>query len=250
MSDDTRGRVRVEPGLKRVRAFLGGAPVFDTVRPLYVWEHPSYPAYYIPRADVLADLEPVDRREHSPSRGDAAFFDVVVDGRRAPAAAWAYPESPLAPLRDAVRFEWAALDEWLEEDEPVYGHPRSPYTRVDILPSSRRIQVAIDGIEVADSDQPRILFETGLPARYYLPLSHVRSELLRPSATRSLCPYKGWASYFSLEVAGHLYEDYVWIYRTPLPESIRISGLVAFYNEKVDITVDGELQERPRTVFS
>ena len=250
MSDDTRGRVRVEPGSKRVRALFGGALVLDTAHPLYVWEHPSYPAYYVPRRDVVAELVPVDRREHSPSRGDAHFFDVVVEGQRAPAAAWTYPESPLAALRDTVRFDWAAFDEWLEEDEPVYGHPRSPYTRVDILSSSRRVQVALDGVEVADSDQPKILFETGLPPRYYLPLSHVRTELLRPSDRRTLCPYKGWANYFSLEIDGTVHPDYVWIYRTPLPESSRVSGLVAFYNEKMDITVDGVLQERPRTVFS
>ena len=251
MSDEERrGTVRVEAGHKRVRALLAGQVVLDTIRPFYVWENPNYPAYYVPRQDVAATLVPTDRRQQSPSRGEAVYFDVAVSDRVAEKAAWMYPESPLVALREAVRFEWAAMDEWLEEDEPVYTHPRSPYTRVDILASSRRVQVAIDGVTVARSDQPRILFETGLPPRYYLPFSHCHTELLRPSDSLSHCPYKGTASYFSLAVGPQLYPDLAWIYRSPLPESARITGLVAFYNEKVDLTVDGVLQERPHTAFS
>jgi uncharacterized protein (DUF427 family) len=121
---------------------------------------------------------------------------------------------------------------------------------LDILRSSRHVEVFIDGTKVAETHSPTILFETGLPTRYYMPLSDVRRELLQPSTTESDCPYKGTASYFSLEVDGHSYEDLVWIYRTPVPESQKIAGLVSFYNEKVDLYVDGELQERPRTKFS
>jgi len=252
MSETTgqRGRVRVEPSPKRVRVLLGGQVVADTTAARLVWENPHYPAYYVPRADVTAGLEPADRTEHSPSRGEARYFDVRAGGRLAAGAAWAYPESPIEDLRDLVRFEWDAMDEWLEEDEPVYVHPRSPYTRVEILGSSRHIRVEIDGVEVADSDQPRILFETGLPPRYYLPPAHLRTELLRPSPKVTHCPYKGTAGYWSLEVNGRLYEDYVWTYRTPLPESQKVAGLVSFYNEKVDLFVDGLALERPRTPFS
>jgi uncharacterized protein (DUF427 family) len=250
MSQDARGAVRVELGAKRVRAYLAGRLVADTTAPVLVWEAPYYPAYYLPLADLAAELVPTGKTEHSPSRGEAEVFDVRVDGATAQAAARRYPGSPLESLRDLVRLEWGAMDEWLEEDEPVYTHPRDPYTRVDILASSRHVRVELDGVTVADCAQPRILFETALPPRYYLPLSDVKMDLLRPSDTQTSCPYKGTASYWSVDTGQELHRDVVWIYRTPLPESQKIAGLACFYNEKADIYLDGELQQRPRTKFS
>ena len=248
--ENSRGRVRVEPSAKRVRAYLAGHLVADTARPALVWEIPYYPMYYIPVADVRAELLPTGKTEHSPSRGEGGIYAVRVNGAVAAGAAMRYEESPLEALRDMVRLEWSAMDEWLEEDEPVYTHPRDPYTRVDILASSRHVRVEIDGVTVADSPRPRILFETGLPPRYYLPLSDVEMGLLRPSDAQSHCPYKGTASYWSVEVGKSVHEDVVWMYRTPLPESQKIAGLACFYNEKVDIYLDGELQPRPRSKFS
>jgi uncharacterized protein (DUF427 family) len=247
----SRGRVRVYPAGKRVRAYLGGRLVADTTRPLLVWEVPHYPAYYIRRADVTAELTPTGRDERSPSRGQAQVHDVRVAGATAAGGALVYLDSPIAELRDTVRLRWDAMDEWLEEDEPVYTHPRDPYTRIDILASSRHVRVDVDGVTVADSRAPRILFETNLPPRYYLPLADVRIDLLRRSPTETHCPYKGVASYYSVELdGGGRHDDLVWIYRHPLPESQKIAGLVAFYNERVDLRVDGELQDRPRTPFS
>jgi uncharacterized protein (DUF427 family) len=245
-----RGRVRIEQGHKRVRAYLNGALVADTVRPFLVWELPYYPAYYFPVEDVRAQLLPTGKTEHSPSRGDAELFDVVTDGGTAESAARRYPASLLEQLRGLVRLDFAAMTEWFEEDEPIYVHPRDPYTRVDILASSRHIRIEIDGVTVADCRQPRILFETGLPPRYYLPLTDLRMELLRPSETQTQCPYKGTAGYWSVDTGTAVHEDIVWIYRTPLPESQKIAGLASFYNEKVDVYVDGVLEERPRTPFS
>jgi uncharacterized protein (DUF427 family) len=250
MDKDTRGSVRVEQGGKRVRVYLAGRLVADTRRPFLVWEIPYFPTYYLPLADVLAKLEPTGNTEHSPSRGEAEILDVRVEGATAAGAARRYPDSPLEPLRDLVRFNWAEMDEWLEEDEPVYTHPRDPYTRVDILASSRHVRIEIDGVTVADSVRPHILFETGLPARYYLPLPDVRTELLVPSDTTSHCPYKGTAGYWSVDAGHGVRPDLVWIYRTPLPESQKVAGLACFYNEKVDLYLDGELQDRPRTHFS
>jgi uncharacterized protein (DUF427 family) len=250
MAGDARGTVRVEQGVKRVRAYLAGQLVADTTRPFLVWEVPYYPAYYLPIEDVAAKLVPTGKTEHSPSRGNAELYDVQVDGLTAAGAARRYPDSPLERLRDLVRFDWVAMDEWLEEDEPVYTHPRDPYTRVDILASSRRVRVEVDGVTVAESVRPHILFETGLPPRYYLPLSDIRMDLLRPSTTQTHCPYKGTASYWSVDTGHATHPDVVWIYRTPLPESQKIAGLACFYNEKVDIYLDGELTERPRTHFS
>ena len=250
MNKDTRGSVRVEQGAKRVRVYLAGRLVADTRRPFLVWEIPYFPTYYLPLADVQAKLEPTGNTEHSPSRGEAEILDVRVDGASAAGAARRYPDSPLESLRDLVRFTWAEMDEWLEEDEPVYTHPRDPYTRVDILASSQHVRVEIDGVTVADSVRPHILFETGLPPRYYLPLSDVRTELLAASDTTSHCPYKGTAAYWSVDAGHGVRPDLVWIYRTPLPESQKVAGLACFYNEKVDLYLDGELQDRPRTHFS
>ncbi len=155
-----RGRVKVEQSHKRVRAYLGGELVADTISPLLVWEIPNYPAYYIPVGDIRAKLIPTGATEHSPSRGDAEVLDVTTVGGTAAGAARRYPDSPIEQLRDAIRLDWNAMDEWLEEDEPVYTHPRSPYTRVDILSSSRHVRVELDGVILAESAHPTILFRT------------------------------------------------------------------------------------------
>ncbi|WP_405149481.1 DUF427 domain-containing protein [Nocardia salmonicida] len=249
MAEDRRGRVKVETGQKRVRVYLRGKLVADTLRPLLVWEVPYYPTYYVPLTDVRADLDPNGITEHSPSRGDATGYDVAVEGLRAEGAALRYLDSPLTELKDAVRLDIAAFD-WFEEDEQVFVHPRDPYSRVDIVGSSRHVRVEIDGVTVADSHSPRILFETGLPARYYLPLTDVRMDLLTASDTHTSCPYKGTADYWHVRVGDTDHSDVVWIYRTPLPESQKVAGLACFYNEKVDIYLDGVRQDRPHTPFS
>ena len=250
MTESSRGSVKIEPGPKRVRAYLNGELVADTLRPVLVWEWPYYPVYYVPAADVRADLIPAGQTEHSPSRGDAELLHVKVATATADLAARRYPDSPLAELRELVRFEWDAMSEWFEEDEPVYTHARDPHTRVDILASSRRVRIELDGVTLAESGQPRILFETGLPPRYYLPLTDLRMDLLRPSASQSHCPYKGTAGYWSVDTGQHVHPDLVWIYRTPLPESQKVAGLACFYNEKVDVYLDGVRQDRPKTHFS
>ena len=248
---EARGRVRVEDGRKRVRTYLGGELVADTIQAKLVWEVPYYPTYYIPEQDVRMELlTPTDRREHSPSRGEAHYFSIKSGSRVAADGAWTYPESPLPELQGLVRFDWEAMDAWFEEDEEVYVHPRDPYSRVDILSSSRHVEVVVNDVKVADSHQPRLLFETGLPTRYYLPQVDVRLDLLRPSETTSRCPYKGTANYWSVEAGDQVVEDLAWVYRTPVQESVRIAGLACFYNEKVDLYVDGVLEERPHTKFS
>jgi uncharacterized protein (DUF427 family) len=137
------------------------------------------------------------------------------------------------------------MDGWFEEDEEVTVHARDPYTRIDILDSSRHVEVKIGGVTVADSCRPRLVFETGSPVRTYLPKTDVRMDLLSPTGTATRCPYKGTASYWSVTVDGTTYDDLVWSYASPLPESTKIAGLVAFYDEKVDVYVDGVLEEHP-----
>jgi uncharacterized protein (DUF427 family) len=247
----SRGRVRIEDGQKRIRVYLGGEVVADTTQPKLVWEKPYYPTYYFPEADARLDaFVPTGHTKRSPSRGTAEVFDVKSSRRNAEQAAYRHSDSPIEELRMMVAFDWAAMDAWFEEDEEVFVHARDPYTRVDVLPSSRHIEVEIDGVTVADSTNARLLFETGLPVRYYLPKTDVRMDLLTSTETQTHCPYKGTAEYWSVTVDGTQHNDIVWGYRTPLPESAGIGGLVSFYNEKVDIMVDGIPEERPKTMFS
>ena len=243
--------MRIEPTHKRIRAYLGGELVADTTHARLVWEHDRYPAYYFPIADVTADvLVDAGPGRTSSTRGQSVGFDVKAGDRVAAGAAWSYPESPVEELRGLVRFDWAAMDAWFEEDEQVQVHPRDPYKRVDVLNSSRHVRVVLDGVTVAESHQPRLLFETSLPTRYYLPLTDVRQDLLRPSDRTTRCPYKGTANYWSVDTGTQVHEDVVWTYRFPIPECAKIAGLACFYNERVDLYVDGELQDRPQSPFS
>src|SRR4051794_26245567 len=175
-----RGRVRLETGAKRVRAFLGGAIVTDTTRPVLVWEVPYYPTYYVPAADVQAELEPDGGTAPSPSRGDGRTFTVRVGGREARGGALRYEDSPMPELRDLVRLDWHAMDAWFEEDEEIFTHPRDPYTRVDILASSRQVRVEIGGAAIAAASRPRPLFGTGLPGRPFPPQNPRRLALPGP----------------------------------------------------------------------
>jgi uncharacterized protein (DUF427 family) len=246
-----RGSVRVEQGAKRIRAYLGGELVADTLRPLLVWEAPYYPTYYFPAADVRVELLHAEGAlDHSPSRGDGELFTVRAGGHEAHAAAIGYEDSPLEALRSTIKLRWDAMDEWFEEDEEVFTHARDPYTRVDILASSRHVRVGVAGVTLAESASPRLLFETGLPVRYYVPKTHVRMELMQREERVTHCPYKGAAESWSARLEGDVHEHLAWCYPAPLPESQKIAGLMAFYNEKVDLFVDGERQERPHTHFS
>lgn len=249
--NEQRGRVRVEPGAKRVRVYVGGEVVADTSYPLYVWESPYYPTYYFPVGDVREELlAPTGKTKHSTSRGDGELFTVKTARREAEDAVLRYTDSPIDELRDHVRFDWQVVDAVFEEDEEVFIHARDPHARVDVLRSSRHVEILVKGVKVADSVRPTLLFETGLPVRYYFPQTDVRMDLLTPTETESGCPYKGFAHYWSVEADGETHEDLAWSYRSPFPESQKIAGLVSFYNEKVEVIVDGELQEPPRTPFS
>jgi uncharacterized protein (DUF427 family) len=230
-----REDLRVEQGAKWVRGYVAGELVVDSRRPLLVWERASYPAYYFPVDDVdmtLLQTEPG-------GDGDGERFTLQAAGRTVPGAAVRYDHSPVELLRDAIRFDWAAVDAWFEEDEEVFVHPRSPYTRIDALPSSRHVIVEVDGEVVAESHKPTLLFETGLVVRYYLPKTDVRMDMLVPTDTVSHCPYKGQAEYWTVRTPQREHKDLAWSYRTALPESQRIAGLVCFYNHRVDLVIDG-----------
>ena len=241
---------RIESSPRRVRIFLRGMPIVDSSDTKMLFGQRPYPLYYFPSADVaLQHLTESGNSERSPSRGVATYYDVEVDGAKAQDAAWSYPDSPIDGLAGLYSFDWSKL-EVFEEDEQVFVHPKDPYSRVDILRSTRRIEVSIDGVTLADSQRPMILYETGLPPRYYLPKLDVRMELMEPSGLHTDCHYKGTASDWTPVVNGTSHDNLVWEYPAPTPESAKIAGLVCFYNEKVDLTIDGVLQERPKTHFS
>jgi uncharacterized protein (DUF427 family) len=154
-------------------------------------------------------------------------------------------------LTETVRFDWASLDAWFEEDEQVFVHPRNPYVRVDALRSTRRVRIEVEGVTLADSSSPVMVFETGLPTRYYLNRTDVNFDHLMSSDTVTACPYKGTTSgYWSVRLGDRLHQDLAWAYDYPTRQLMPIAGLVAFYNEKVDIELDGQRVERPSTAFS
>jgi len=213
------------PVPRRIRARKDGRWVVDTTDAVYVWEFPPYPQYYLPVADVdpalLADPEIKPRLRRDPE------------------------------LPDHVRIRWDALDSWFEEDEEVFVHPRNPYARVDAVRSTRQVRIELEGVVLAESEAPVMVFETGLPPRYYLERSGLHLDHLEPSSTQTACPYKGrTTAYWSARIGETVHQDVAWCYDFPTAPLLPIAGLVAFYDEKVDVFLDGMLQERPVTPFS
>jgi uncharacterized protein (DUF427 family) len=242
--------VWVEPTVKRVRAMFGGRTVVDSRRTLILFEKGHLPVYYFPLEDVDRELlEPSDTHTTCPRKGEASYWSIRAGDRVAEDAVWNYPE-PIEECPDIsghVAFYWSKMDSWWEEDDQVFKHARDPYHRVDVLRSSRHVRVEVDGEVLAETDRPLLLVETGLPPRWYIPRADVRLDLLTPTDTESTCPYKGVASYFTARVAGTEYEDLAWTYDTPIPECPKIEQAISFFNERVDLTVEGESQERPET---
>lgn len=238
-----------EESPRRVRPYLAGTALADSTRMMLLHESGRLPVYYFPLEDVRTELlEESAHTTEDERKGEATYWHARVGERLAENAVFAYRGAPL--LSGHVAFDWNAMDAWFEEDEQVYKHARDPYHRVDVASSSRHVRVEIAGETVAETRQPHLLFETGLPTRYYLPKLDVRMELMSPTDTSSVCPYKGTASYLSATVGGTTVADVAWYYEHPIVECPKIENLVCFFNEKVDIHVDGELLERPQTQWS
>ncbi len=238
---------------KWVRVYFGGELIADSRRVMILRQIVRTPVYYFPEGDVRMEyLEESDHTTKSPLKGTAKYWHVRVGDRLAENAAWTYIEpSDKAPdMQGYIAFEWDKLDAWYEESEQVYTHARDPYHRIDVLNSSRHVKIVLDGETLAETRRPVLLFETGLPVRYYIPKLDARLKLLEPSGTHTECPYKGTASYYSVRVGGELKEDLVWYYPFPTPEMSKIQNLLAFFDERVDVYVDGELQEKPHTPWS
>jgi uncharacterized protein (DUF427 family) len=234
----------VQPVPRRVRGVLAGHTVVDTMHALYVWEWPPYPQYYLPAKDFDAACLVDEQHPQRLKRGTAHRYGLRVGSKDVPEALRIYQDGPLA---GHARVEWDAMDAWFEEDEQVFVHPRNPYARVDALRSTRHVRISLDGVVLAETHSPVLLFETGLPTRYYINPAEVNLGYLQPSATQTQCPYKGVTSgYWSTPDV----PDVAWTYHFPLPACAAIAGLIAFYNEKVDIELDGVEIPRPHTHFS
>jgi uncharacterized protein (DUF427 family) len=246
---EARGLLRHEPSERRVRAKHGADTIVDSTRALLLWEPRRVcPIYAVPAEDIKGELPPAPAANgHAdgvlhpgiPFAVHTAEGEPVTVGDRV-GAGFRLEDEELAGY---VALDFDAFD-WYEEDERVFGHPRDPFHRVDVRPTSRPIRIEVDGDVVAETTGARLLFETQLPTRFYLPREDVRAEL-RPTETRSYCPYKGEASYWSLEAGGRMLENIGWTYAEPLPDAVAIKGLVAFWNEQVDVFVDGEHRGRP-----
>jgi uncharacterized protein (DUF427 family) len=232
------GVLYVEESPRWVRGRFAGQTVVDSRRVRLVHQSGRLPIWHFPPEDVRTDLLRVSGRTRSePVQGELELLTLGAGDRTAEDAAWRW--------RDLIGFDFHALDEWLEEDERQIGHPRDPYHRIDVRRTSRRVRISVRGHPVADTSRPHVLFETGLPPRWYIPREDLLVEL-SPSAHATVCAYKGTASHWS--AAGE--EAIAWSYEDPFGEVEPIRGLVAFYDERVDLEVDGEARERPLTQWS
>jgi uncharacterized protein (DUF427 family) len=242
-----------DPVPYRLRGAFARETVFDTLRAKLLYETAHLPVFYVPEDDLRHDLlEPTDTQTRCPHKGVASYRSIRVGDRLETDAVWAYrdPIAPAAFLAGHAAFYWRKLDEWFVEDEQVFGHPRDPYHRIDTYRTSRPVRISVDGEAAAESTRAVALFESGLPARFYLPAEDVRMDLLEPSEKTSRCAYKGIASYWHVRAGDTLHEDLAWTYAEPNTDVDAIRGLISFFNERVDLELGGQIQERPVTQWS
>ena len=215
--------IYVDPSPRRVRAFLGGEAVLDSTRAKMLHRQGYLCRYFVPRDDVrwdaLGEVKPIEPPEGAPG----------LDGH--------------------VSFEFDAMERWLEEDDEIISHAPDPYHAVDVRNSSRRVRILFNGEPIAESTRAKVIFETSLPPRWYLPREDVLVDL-EPSEIRTTCAYKGHAGYLSAPSLGEEGENIAWYYPDPRHAVEHVRDLVCFFNERVDIELDGEVQERPMTPWS
>ncbi|TRM64406.1 hypothetical protein BD626DRAFT_491711 [Schizophyllum amplum] len=230
---------------KRVRVVFQGIYIIDTRKAKLVWEKPQYPTYFFPNNELPSWY--LDNLRLIP---EGAVYDLAAGAKRAVGGVTKYT-NPTSPIEGFFKLDFPAMDAWFEEDEEIFVHPKDPYKRIDILQSSRHVRVEINCQVIAETRAPRMLYETTLPPRTYIPRTDCQAEMLIPSEKSTGCPYKGRANYYSVQLlTGEIVPDVAWSYRYPTQESTSIRGYICFYDEKVDLFVDGEKQVRPITHFS
>ncbi|MEJ7706829.1 MAG: DUF427 domain-containing protein [Nocardioidaceae bacterium] len=227
----------LETSPRRVRVILGGETVADSTDVRLLHPPGRTPTYLFPRSDVRTDLfESSQRRRSDPAMGDGTYWTVRVGERCGHDAAYSFERPPesASEIAGLVAFDWDLMDGVFEEDEEVFVHPRDPYTRIDVLRSSRHVRIRVGDLVVAESTRTRMLLESGLPVRYYLPREDVRADLLEPSYTTTRCPYKGIAHYWSLNHGEHFEKDLAWSYPEPMHDAEAVNGLLCFVEDLVD----------------
>jgi uncharacterized protein (DUF427 family) len=247
------GALYFEPTDKRIRVMVDDVTIADSVRASIMSETNLQPVYYFPREDVdAAVLVGSDRKTRCAKKGEASYYSIQVGERLIENGAWFYPE-PIdgAPaFGDMIAFYWDRVDRWFEEDQEMFVHPRDPYHRLDVLPSSRHVRISLEGEVLADSRRAIALFESNLPTRWYLPREDVQAELVETD-TVTRCGYKGTAGYYSVKLgSGEIHENLVWYYTEPFDEALLIADKLCFLNERVEVEVDGQVGERPATGWS
>ena len=248
--------IHFEASPRRVRVKFGGEWIADSTDMVLMYEVNHLPIYYFPVKDVRLDiLHPTGHTSHCQYKGDASYWTIEAGGQTSENAVWAYQtpfdEMTAINLQDYCAFYWDRVDQWFEEDEEIFVHPRDPHKRIDTIPSSRSVKVMLGGEAVAETTRAHFLFETGLPTRYYIPAEDVRMDLLSRSDTQTRCPYKGISSYWTANVGGQKFEDIVWSYPDPVPECPKLKGLLCFFNEQADaIFVDGKEIAKPVTKWT
>jgi uncharacterized protein (DUF427 family) len=247
------GLLYLEPSPRRIRGLLGDEVVVDSTGVALLLEHARLPRYYFPADDIRPGLLAANGRvTRTKLKGETHHFDLRLGDRVVADGAFTHPSPPPeAPsaLAGLVAFYWKALDGWLEEDEPALGHARDPYHRVDAVRSSRHVRVSLEGEVLADSRRTTVIFESAMVPRWYFPREDVRVELLDGDA-HSVCAYKGHATYWSVRLPSGLKENLAWSYLEPRHDAEAVGGRIAFFDEHVDLEVDGQAQPRPRTAWS
>jgi uncharacterized protein (DUF427 family) len=225
----------------RMRAVVGDRVVLDSVRVRLLHETGILPRVYVPFDDLDRSLlSRTETTTHCPFKGDASYWTLRVGDRVIEDAVWAY-EQPLEPaswLAGYASLYWEKADAWLVEEDRVFGHLRDPYHRVDVHEAARRARVRVGGVVVAETERPKLLFETGLAPRIYVPSSDIAPDALSRAEKRTVCPYKGEATYWNVTGNGTRVADAAWSYEAPLPEAIQIQGHVSFDGEGVEVELD------------
>jgi len=239
VAPDDPTEVTLLPNPKWIRGFVDGVLVVNSRDVMGVWDNRHFPSWYFPADDVIAELRPTGRSEDTPGVGECQIHDLVVGATIRQGAARTHSNSPVRELRHRVKLDFGSVDRWFEEDMEVFSEPRNPYVRIDALPSSRHVTVSHEGMVVADTRKPTVLYETGVAARFYIPPTDVNLTMLRPAPRATSCPYKGFASYWTVTVGDHELTESAWSYATPFPEARLIAGMLSFYTNRFVVEIDG-----------
>ena len=227
-----------EPLRRRMRVKFGDQYVVDSEDVVLLHEPGRYPVAYFPRGDVQPGvLTAEDRVTQHGDLGETRWFSVGVDGREANHAAWEYTGLPAhaALLDGRVAFAWRAMDAFYEEDERIVGHAADVYPRLDVRSNSRHLVVRDGERVIADTHRPVALYESGFAPRWYVLRDDVDESALQPVDGQTFCPYKGLASYYTIGE----HKKAAWCYPDAWPEAARVSNLLSFEPDKIDVYLDG-----------